>query len=460
MSASATESSGRSVTGSTIMPDSLRFTLSTSATWSAIERLRCTTPRPPSRASAIASRASVTVSIAAETIGISSAIVRVRRVAVRTSFGSTDDSAGKRRTSSKVSPSRPNLSSYESSWPSKEHRVTAPLDGLGHGRELRDVDGAEEPAGLPGIEVAGADPERRRGAGGDGELQRLLRGPAGEVGGDELGEEDAAGADDGDGLDPGRRVRAVATHLPILPEERVAAALERDVHVTGAEFGDRVERHQEVLLVLELLADDVLGLTLVRRDEPRLRLGTETERLPLRVEHDLDTAPGEITHGLAVKGHVDAPGQRAGEDDEVGAAGEVVELLEQRLELVRGDLGAPLVDLGVRALRRVDDRGRGPRLLADPDEVVQDRLRRQFLDDAGAGAAAREARRDDRHVEPLQRPRHVDPLAARERQHLARAMALAELEVGHGQSAVERGVERDGDDHPTSPPRWSSVRPA
>src|SRR5215218_9224858 len=212
MSASATESSGRSVTGSTIMPDSLRFTLSTSATWSAIERLRCTTPRPPSRASAIASRASVTVSIAAETIGISSAIVRVRRVAVRTSFGSTDDSAGKRRTSSKVSPSRPNLSSYESSWPSKEHRVTAPLDGLGHGRELRDVDGAEEPAGLPGIEVAGADPESRRGAGADGE----------------------------DGLDPGRGVRAVATHLPILPEERVAAALERDVHVTGAEFGDRV----------------------------------------------------------------------------------------------------------------------------------------------------------------------------------------------------------------------------
>ena len=94
--------------------------MSTSVTWSAIERLRWRIPIPPSRASAIASRASVTVSIAAETIGISSAIVRVSRVAVRTSFGSTDDSAGTSSTSSKVRPSRPNFSSYESSCPSKE----------------------------------------------------------------------------------------------------------------------------------------------------------------------------------------------------------------------------------------------------------------------------------------------------------------------------------------------------
>ena len=105
--------------------------MSTSATWSAIDRLRWRMPMPPSRARAIASRASVTVSIAADTIGISSAIVRVRRVAVRTSFGSTDDSAGTSRTSSKVRPSRPNFSSNESSCPSKEDRVTGLVDGLG-----------------------------------------------------------------------------------------------------------------------------------------------------------------------------------------------------------------------------------------------------------------------------------------------------------------------------------------
>ena len=99
------------MTGSTIIPDSERFTLSTSATWCSIERFRCTIPIPPARASAIASRASVTVSIAAETTGIWSEIDGVSRVTVETSFGSTSDSAGSRSTSSNVSPSFPNFRS-------------------------------------------------------------------------------------------------------------------------------------------------------------------------------------------------------------------------------------------------------------------------------------------------------------------------------------------------------------
>ena len=61
--------SGRMVTGSTIIPDSDRFTLSTSSAWTSIGRFLCTTPRPPCWASAMARRASVTVSMAAATIG-------------------------------------------------------------------------------------------------------------------------------------------------------------------------------------------------------------------------------------------------------------------------------------------------------------------------------------------------------------------------------------------------------
>ena len=110
-SAAATGASGGSVTGSTIIPASERLTLSTSAACASTERLRWTTPMPPSRASAIAARASVTVSIAAETIGIWRSIVRVRRVRVETSPGSTPDSDGTRSTSSKVSPSLANLRS-------------------------------------------------------------------------------------------------------------------------------------------------------------------------------------------------------------------------------------------------------------------------------------------------------------------------------------------------------------
>ena len=63
------------------------------------------------------------------------------------------------------------------------------------------------------------------------------------------------------------------------------------------------------------------------------------------------------------------------------------------------------------------------------------------------GAAAGETGGDDGHAEPLQRAGDVDPLAACERQPGARAVPLAQLEVRHGQRAVDRGVEGDGDDH-------------
>ena len=48
--------------------------------------------------------------------------------------------------------------------------------------------------------------------------------------------------------------------------------------------------------------------------------------------------------------------------------------------------------------------------------------------------------------------RDVDALAAGEREHLARAVAEADLEHGHGQRAVERRVRRHGDDHVTHLP--------
>ena len=117
------------------------------------------------------------------------------------------------------------------------------------------------------------------------------------------------------------------------------------------------------------------------------------------------------------------------------------------------DLGPPLVDLRVRARRRIDDGRRRPRLGGDADEVVEDRLRGELLDDPRAGAPAREPGRDDRHLEDLQRAGDVDALAAREREHLARAMAEADLEHRDGERPVERRVRRDRDDHVTIPQR-------
>ena len=154
----------------------------------------------------------------------------------------------------------------------------------------------------------------------------------------------------------------------------------------------------------------------------------------------------ELADHLGVEALVDAARERAREHDHLGAAGEVVDLLAQDLELLRVDERAPLDDLRVLARGRVDDRRRRPRLVLDPDEVVEHRLFAQLLEDAPSVAAADEAGRDDGHAEPLERARDDDPLAARERQLLARPVALAALEVRHGQDPVERRVHGDGDD--------------
>ena len=169
---------------------------------------------------------------------------------------------------------------------------------------------------------------------------------------------------------------------------------------------------------------------------------------PSRVEHGRGRAGVASSRDrLGVEVVVDVARQRAGEHDELGVLRQVAQLLEQRVELLGGDRRPPLVDLGVRAAGRVDDRGRRARLALDVDEVVEDRLARQRLDDARAGRTADEPGRDDGHAERLQRARDVDALAAGERDAGARAVPLPPLEVRDGQRPVDRRVECDGDDH-------------
>ena len=65
--------------------------------------------------------------------------------------------------------------------------------------------------------------------------------------------------------------------------------------------------------------------------------------------------------------------------------------------------------------------------------------------------AAGEPGGDHRLAERLERARDVDALAAGHRRLLDGAVAAAEPEVRHRQRLVDRGVERDGDDHDASP---------
>ena len=124
-----------------------------------------------------------------------------------------------------------------------------------------------------------------------------------------------------------RRECADAPRLPSDAQEREASVLERDEDVARAHLRDRVERHEEVVVVLELLADELLGLALVRGDEERPRLDGKAQRLAFAVEHDAHVSTGEVAHGIGVEGRRHLARERAGEDDEVGAAREVVELL-------------------------------------------------------------------------------------------------------------------------------------
>ncbi len=99
----------------------------------------------------------------------------------------------------------------------------------------------------------------------------------------------------------------------------------------------------------------------------------------------------------------------------------------------------------------VDDHEVGARIALDLGEVVEDGLLRQTLEDSRARAAARQPGGDHGAPEQLQGARDVDALAAGDRARLDRAVALPEPEVGHGDRAVDGGIEGDGEDHVSTP---------
>src|SRR5919201_648760 len=338
----------------------------------------------------------------------------------------------------------------------KRRRKPQSLAPAGHRFQLGDLDGAGKPAELALLEPSRSDLERRGGSRGHRRAEGVFRRLALQPRGQERRQEDVSRADDRDGIDA-RRGRAEPVRRALLAEQRVAPGRLRDQHVAGAPLGDRVEADDEVVDLVELLADETLGLVLIRRHQVRLGVDAESQGLAFRVQNRVHTGTVEIADRLAVKTFVDVPWQRAGEDDGVRALRQVVELLPKHLELLRPHDRPPLVDLRVGRGCRIDDGRGGARLVLDSYEVVQDRFARQLLDDANAGAPADEPRRDDRDAEQLQRPGDVDALAACQHQALARAVALSALEVRHRERAVEGRVQRDGDDHVSLPVAAGSV---
>src|SRR3954447_7171672 len=73
----------------------------------------------------------------------------------------------------------------------------------------------------------------------------------------------------------------------------------------------------------------------------------------------------QLADQLAVRARLDAGRQRPGEDDDVGAARQIQQLVAEELELLARHRGPALVDLGLLSGGRVQDGQIRPRLLAD-----------------------------------------------------------------------------------------------
>ena len=241
----------------------------------------------------------------------------------------------------------------------------------------------------------------------------------------------------GDGSPPG----SVGRHLG------EAAVGHRHDRLARAEADHLAHGDDAVLVVVELVADELLGLEHVRRDHVRLGAHGAAQRVAVGVDQRGDAEPPQLADQPRVDVDVDLARERAREHAHRRALGEVEQLVDEQLGLLLGDLRAALVDLGLLAGRRVDHRRVGARLLADAHEVAEHGQLRELVDDPRAGRAAREAGGDHRRAERLEHARDVDALAARHRRLLHRAVAAPEPEVRHGERLVDGRVEGDRDDH-------------
>ena len=129
---------------------------------------------------------------------------------------------------------------------------------------------------------------------------------------------------------------------------RRAARNPTDQDVTRAHLADRLERHDEIVLVGELLPHEALCLVLVGADGEGLGLGAQAQSGSLGIEHTAHLPPRQFLDRIGIERVVDPTRQRARKDDPLGVGREVNELLEQHLELLGLDVWPPLVDLGVR----------------------------------------------------------------------------------------------------------------
>ena len=300
----------------------------------------------------------------------------------------------------------------------RDQPISAPISS----RSACDL--AEQPVDAAGVDDPGAEVLRGLGAAGDPEAQALDRILARVAGRDVAGQERVSRPDDRARLllldpDPMQRRRAVLEDL------RIAAVGHGHDRLARAQPGHLDDRLRAVVGVVELVADELLGLELVRRDQVGLGPHRQSQRLAVGVDHRRHAEPAHLADQRRVDVLLDPAREAAGEHADARALGQVEQLLAEQLELLRRDGRTTLVDLGVQPGGRVEHDRVGPRLVVDADEVVEDRLVAERLDDPRAGGAAGKPGGDHRLPELLDRAGDVDALAARHRGLIDGAVAAA-----------------------------------
>ena len=124
------------------------------------------------------------------------------------------------------------------------------------------------------------------------------------------------------------RALAVDEHL------REAAVGKRHDRLARAERGDLAHRERALLLAGELVADELLGLEHVGRDDVGFGAHRLAQRLAVGVDDGRHLEPLQVADQRRVDVGLDAARQRAGEHDDRGAAREVQQLVAEQLDLV------------------------------------------------------------------------------------------------------------------------------
>ena len=118
----------------------------------------------------------------------------------------------------------------------------------------------------------------------------------------------------------------------------------------------------EIVGVVELVADRLLGFDHVGDDDVGLGAQSGAHRIAIGVEHGEHAEGAELADQAPVDVGRDARRGAARHHADRRALGEVEKLGDELVDLDRADLGAALVDLGLLARGRVDDREVRPRL--------------------------------------------------------------------------------------------------